>query len=442
MMMMQIDSSSPSSCSDSLDEPSSLSMLFEVPLNFLPTCQVCAQPAHGNHFGAISCRACAAFFRRAATGAKTIYKCKKDNSCEIWRNGRFSCKKCRLVRCQAVGMDPNKFQFDRDPISTTEQFTNTKQGKRQILWANLPETVEHFLCRPHFILFMEPTSSMFSDKNFIDCQYLIEKACDLLAQGAAKPIFAKNHLEKLALGLNLVRDQPITEGEMQVIRKLGKDEAMTFWERDFLAVARWLTYFDDFHELPHAQQVSLLKAVWHVWGRLDKLALTAVGRRRNLCKDKMVMLGYNSLMDVKNVELDISWFTKYKKEQLGFFFDELEDFMMTEMLNPLMELEPTDIELTYMLCQLCFHYAGKRFEGEMRDVMEKFQDTLANNLHDYYVNELRMPRYCGRLNQMLKINNMIQRDIWEKRAKHEIAKVFNVFCVEFSHPEMFQDCAS
>lgn len=97
---------------------------------------------------------------------------------------------------------------------------------------------------------------MFTDKNFIDCQLLIEKAENLLTLGSEKPIYAKNHLEKLALGLRLVRDQG-DGSEMQIITKIGKDEAMTFWERDFLGAARWLTYFDDFQLLPHAQQVSL-----------------------------------------------------------------------------------------------------------------------------------------------------------------------------------------
>ncbi|PIC25244.1 hypothetical protein B9Z55_018252 [Caenorhabditis nigoni] len=409
-----------------------------VTLNYFP-CQVCGQPGHGNHFGAISCRACAAFFRRAATGAKTIYKCKKDNVCEIWQNGRFPCKKCRLDKCKEVGMDPGRFQFDRDPISATEQFVNTKQAKR--MYFQLPETVEHFLSRPHFIIFIEPPS--YTDKNFIDCQYLLEKASHVLELGAEKPLFAKNNLQKLALGLNLVRDVPSGGQNIQILTKLGKDEMMTYWETDFLAVTRWLTYFEDFQQLPHAQQVILLKSIWHVWSRLDKLSLTATGRRQKLCEQRELMLGWNSVCDPKTVDLDISWFTKYSKEQLAFFGfgEEMDEWMGGIALEPLMELQPTDIELTYMLCQLCFHYAGKKYQGDILEVTEKFQEILANDLHNYYTNELNMPRYCGRLNQMLKINNIIQQDIWEKRAKQEVAKVFDIFCIEFSHPEMFEDAS-
>lgn len=405
----------------------------------LYTCQVCALPAHGNHFGAISCRACAAFFRRACTGTKTTYKCKKQNNCDIWENGRYKCKKCRLDRCNEVGMDPGRFQFDRDLISATEKYPNSKNFRRTFGMSRLPETIEHFLGRPHFIIFLERHIYSHSEKNFVDLQHLIAKASKLLELGSEKPLIARNNLEKLALGLNLVRDQPAGSHDVQLVTKLGKDEALTFWETDFLTVAKWLTYFDDFQLLPHNQQILLLKSVWHVWNRLEKLALTATSRRQNVCEQKQLMLTYNSVCNPKTIELDYSWFTKYPKEQLCFFFDEMEDYMLTSALDPLTSLEPTDIELTYMLCQLCFHYAGKRYGGEILEVTEKFQENLADNLHDYYVNELNMPRYCGRLNQMLKINNLIQQDIWEKRAKHELAKVFDIFCIEFSHPEMFED---
>ncbi|EGT58847.1 hypothetical protein CAEBREN_05300 [Caenorhabditis brenneri] len=258
--------------------------------------------------------------------------------------------------------------------------------------------------------------------------------------GSETPIFAKNTLNKLAIGLKIVREKAsMNTGQMEVVRKIGKKEAMGFIEKDFLAVARWLTYFDDFQRLPQRMQMLLLKSIWHVWIRLDKLSLTAASRQNKKCHQNEMLLGNNSAFDTKSVEMDITWMTKYPKEKLKFFFDEPHDWVDAGAITPLIQLQPSDIELTYMLCQLCLQYAGKRHQGEILQVTEKFQEVLANDLHDYYTNELKMARYSGRLNQMLKINNMIQQDIREKRVKNELAKVFPIYCVEFSHPEMFED---
>ncbi|UMM37831.1 hypothetical protein L5515_009473 [Caenorhabditis briggsae] len=105
----------------------------------------------------------------------------------------------------------------------------------------------------------------------------------------------------------------------------------------------------------------------------------------------------------------------------------------------MIQLEPSDIELSFMLSQLCFHYVGKRFQGEILRISEKFQEILADDLHDYYVNEMKKSNYGSRMAQMMRINNQIQKDIIQNRGKTDLAILFDVFDLEFSHPEMFMD---
>ena len=84
------------------------------------------------------------------------------------------------------------------------------------------------------------------------------------------------------------------------------------------------------------------------------------------------------------------------------------EIRLDDLTRAMIELEPTEVELSFMLGQLCLQYVGKRFQGEILHIGDKFQEMLANDLHDYYVNELKRPNYVTRLASMMKINNQIQ----------------------------------
>uniref|UniRef100_A0A8R1J055 NR LBD domain-containing protein n=1 Tax=Caenorhabditis japonica TaxID=281687 RepID=A0A8R1J055_CAEJA len=113
------------------------------------------------------------------------------------------------------------------------------------------------------------------------------------------------------------------------------------------------------------------------------------------------------------------------------------DHKFNEIVNLLIDLNPSDVELNYMLAELCLHYAGKRHQGKVLRFTDKLQETTANQLHNYYKNQLKMANYSGRLAKMIKINNLIRRDLWERLERQSVAKVFNIIAVTFSHPDMF-----
>ncbi|CAB3398806.1 unnamed protein product [Caenorhabditis bovis] len=79
-------------------------------------CTICGSPNAANyHFGARSCKACAAFFRRSVTMRQT-YDCIGDgrNPCVIHHSLRFNCRFCRLKKCYLFGMIEQLVQGKRD----------------------------------------------------------------------------------------------------------------------------------------------------------------------------------------------------------------------------------------------------------------------------------------------------------------------------------------
>ncbi|EGT31076.1 hypothetical protein CAEBREN_14977 [Caenorhabditis brenneri] len=396
--------------------------------NNSPDCEICGLESQGFHFGVLSCRACSAFFRRTATSPKwAMKKCANPKKCEPGIAG-YQCKPCRLKRCYEVGMDTKKFQFDRDGL-----LVRTKKTK------DLPKSFEIFVGRPEYVLFCTPgTSAQISNpKTLIDVSYLVDKASKILLDGPEKPLIARDQLHKLAIGFSFLGN---TATEMKEFNHSTKEDVMKIWEFYFLTVARWLTYFDEFQKLEHEVQMQILLAIWHVWGRLDKLLATAVNRRRGYCPTKnLLTLSNGVFIDMDKQEVDVEWMTNYNPEQVLTFIDGVRARELISDIDPLVDLEPSDIEAAYMLAQLSFHYAGKRYPGEIEEICDHLQDVLASNLHDYYLQDRKMERYSGRLAKLMKVNGAVQKNIWENRSKIEISKTFDMLSIEISHPEMFYD---
>ncbi|PIC30426.1 hypothetical protein B9Z55_021671 [Caenorhabditis nigoni] len=421
--MLSLPSSSSSSSDSSTSSPESPNC------SSLKLCAVCDLPAKGKHFGAFSCRACAAFFRRTSTQPEQVLKCKKSNNCKLFNgNGWFQCKKCRLEKCFQVGMSMKNFQFDRDSI------------KMQIINKNLPLTIEELVGRPHFVISCAPNLLKIKfDERIIECEGFVEKGKAILWEGPETPIFSPNSLQKLALGRRKLHENH--NSNVKMIRNFGEAETMAFWESDFLRAAKWFTYFDEFQKLEKEHQLKILASVWHVWSRLDKLAITAMGRQKNIIGDFVMFSSGNQYfaMDMKNMELDLTWCARLSNQEMQFFYDTSENNITYKYAQEMMELNPDDVELSYLLADLALSHASKRFRGEIEEICEKLMENLGNSLHNYYVEQKETPRYALRLAQILKINRKIKEEVIQIRSKLQLAKIFDVHTVEFSHMEYFED---
>ncbi|ULT87445.1 hypothetical protein L3Y34_006930 [Caenorhabditis briggsae] len=383
-------------------------------------CKVCNQAAHGNHFGVISCRACAAFFsdfRRSASSKWSKMSC-RGGSCD---QETYSCKPCRLQKCRDAGMDTTKFQYNREIIPQVGQFTLP------------PPSIESYVGRPEFLLFCDTDAP--NAKVLIDVRYLLEEAGRILNYGPESPVFAENQLKKFTQGFKFIR---LNMENLQKVEYADQKELMEMWEYYFLLVTKWLMYFDEFQKLNRHLQMTLLQSIWHVFQKLHKYVGTMAYHKMYPYAKKSNVIIKNVFMDMENVTIDTEWMSDYPKEHVMRYLmvQTCHDF---DILAALQELEPTEEEYTFLFAHLCFQYAGKRYQGDILRVTDSFLEILSNDLHHYYVEEQNRPRYFLRLAKLMKINNAIQKAIWESRPKMELGRVFNVLKIEFSHPEMFED---
>lgn len=341
----------------------------------------------------------------------------------------LKCKNCRLQRCYEAGMSSENFQFCRDLIGAKPV------PSRRTMY----RSIEQFVGRPYFVLSCNP-EVLVLNKDVIDCAPLLEKAAEVMAMGSESPLFSKNRLLKLAQGLQQFQDAP--SNQVKFVHKMGKNEVMSFFETDFLRASKWFTYLDEFQFMDKGNQSLFMQGVWHVWSRLQKLSISAIGRRRGICDENMVMVSHQNefaVCDLDKIEVDMSWCTSYSNEEMRYFLDTSHDSYIYQLMDEMMSLKPNDVELSYMLCQLCLQYAGQRFQGEILEFCEKVLGFLADDLHNYYVKQQKLGNYAARLAKMMRINNKIREAILRTRQRQHIAEIFNVFNVDFSHPDFFVD---
>ncbi|CCD72156.1 Nuclear hormone receptor family member nhr-44 [Caenorhabditis elegans] len=424
---------------DSISSPSTSSSASSTPKLISEKCLVCFQPSHGNHFGVDSCRACAAFFRRVFVTHKQQFPCREgDNKCTPDEWGRWSCKRCRSDKCFALGMKPDNIQRDRDRFIFSDNFRDDR--KRKTSESIVPLSVERFVGKQLVTTY----TSTGSGKNieyitFFDLTPIIKDADYILKRipKLEKSVKVKSSLEQLAFGLQEVRKEQLFESVPE-LRKIGKMETWDNWVKGMRRAGEWIMHFEEFRQLEQEEKMVILKCMWHLFIRLERISMTAEMRRMKLCDDKEFIYGTEQRINYDTLEIDRDWFSEATDREVRSFIGPLPRWFCETIIDALMELRPSDVELSFMLCNLCFHLTGQKLGGRIQEITDRLQDVLANDLHKYYLAKDKYSRYSYRLTKLLSLNRQYKNDLEIRRQGIFLANTLNIFRVKLSHPEMFQ----
>ncbi|CAL2044015.1 unnamed protein product [Caenorhabditis brenneri] len=310
-------------------------------------CEICGLRAHGFHFEVFSCRACAAFFRRALKARKEKITCKLDDNCSDFSGEKFpQCKSCRVKKCIAMGMKPKNIQCNK-----------TK---------SITPTMEQFVGRPSIVMFKSSPSS--KNYNFIDVTGLISQAAHILQEGA--PILFNPDLSQLR---RLSQGNVKLPNNYKKLKFIGEKHVHHIWKSELLATARWLICFDEFTKMAPKLQMQLLQSVWHVNARIKKVIKTSQIWQKIKNNFQIVHLCNEFYIELENTKFDVSWMTSYPFEQIKGFLDGIDDnCKIEELMKTIRDLKLTEVEVTYMAAQLCFQYAQARFpRSEISEACER-----------------------------------------------------------------------
>uniref|UniRef100_A0A1I7T6N0 Nuclear receptor domain-containing protein n=1 Tax=Caenorhabditis tropicalis TaxID=1561998 RepID=A0A1I7T6N0_9PELO len=381
-----------------------------------PICKVCGLTAHGLHFGVLSCRACAAFFRRTiVTERQKKYTCRGGKEkCEVNSNDRYQCRLCRYKKCVDLGMTPENVQFNRDANSN---------GKRKL--------------EDEPILLSDSENTLAEKRRAIlDISALAVKIKGILTSDPSDSKTAKmNTLEIADYGLKKWRDQQRSEKTMEVLAVLPVRKMFAIFEKQMVVIAEWLVQHPHFRMLDTEERYLYFKCIWNMWRRFERFEMSVKMFGIRAIEQRMFAISNEQIVTM-NMSTDFSEITDAPNADMQQMFHNSMLNLFEQVAKPLLELKPSSIEMAYMLTQMSWQVAGKKLQGKVLEIGDRVSDELANNLHSYYLKHESRNNYAGRLVRLMGIVNAVKKIHMERRKTLEMARIFEVFKFEFSEPDI------
>ncbi|KAK0412126.1 hypothetical protein QR680_006047 [Steinernema hermaphroditum] len=374
-------------------------------------CLVCGVDAYGIHCGVNSCRACAAFFRRSAEKGHT-YKCHRVTcDCDISKNGSDSCKYCRFQKCLAVGMtiaQKKKSAKGEDvpdpPLPSTSGLHSLRQMER-----DLPEvTVEDY-------------------KFKLDADGQMRRVVEILDA----PIKSDDSIKETSLQALLRAYENMVPGgkpdQVEIIYTISYRGYVRNLHEQMERIAKWAIHCREFAHLPIEDKRKLYCNFWHAIYAIERCARTTEFMGADT-PPYIMLLTDSTAYDMYNYEYYMPEVDSEKLKSIVEHFKPFNALAMENLITPMKDLNLTTFELVYLCLYKVWNIKRIRdLNANTYIVAAKILDEASNELHEYYVNELRNTNYALRLSRICKLIDSIEfiyRRYSEIRLTADLCKVY------------------
>ncbi|PIC30590.1 hypothetical protein B9Z55_021782 [Caenorhabditis nigoni] len=426
---------------------------------FNVNCKICLKAGHGLHFGIETCRACAAFFRRTLV-LNRKYKCsRRTGKCEIGSDEeKLMCKFCRFKKCIDLGMTTENVRTDiavkdDEPPADSPSSSSTSSSDVVVLQMTSTQPIAEVGNRVEYSIINPKTRA---PAMLIDVNAIIKKSRAILETyylPNEDSICHLNPLQRMVHSLQRIRSKQNWNPEFFVHVKFH--EMFSWWEVQMRDTATWLMHSDEFRKLPTHERIAIFKIVWAVWRRFERYTMTATIFGQRCYDEKILLHSHEAAAKFGNYQVDYSNVSDHGFERFNNVFGGKMIQYYEIIVKPFLDLKLSETEITFILCQIVWNYAGRRLQGQTQAAGERFLEEISNNLHSYYEENPKSleiesagnntvaekndkGNYASRLAKMMQIVNQMLNIQLKREDTMDIAMLFDMFNIVFTEPEFFK----
>ncbi|CAP37686.2 Protein CBG20727 [Caenorhabditis briggsae] len=175
----------------------------------------------------------------------------------------------------------------------------------------------------------------------------------------------------------------------------------------------------------------------------DKIGIQNSEKKLNSSKYSNIQNSLGSVAAIREVHYDCKDLCVFGGKMIQYY---------EIIVKPFLDLKLSETEITFILCQIVWNYAGRRLQGQTQAAGERFLEEISNNLHSYYEensgssgrifgdseNPGNPQNYASRLARMMQIVNQMLNVQLHLENTINIAFLFDMFNIVFTEPEFFR----
>ncbi|GMS85277.1 hypothetical protein PENTCL1PPCAC_7452, partial [Pristionchus entomophagus] len=386
-------------------------------------CLVCTAKSDSAHFGVDSCRACAAFFRRTVSLQKR-YICRQGTqNCEVNKDVRYICRRCRYIKCLSIGMHPdNVHSKPKKPSSTDDSpYEDSPSGSS---------------CRPSFCdieIKQEPSafkqlspcpvtigsSEEMPMLNQIQEQYRL--TCCVRQKSEHSAILNANTFNGVGALLwqrqeEMNRPRRATWGSLNQCTNSAIDSMS-----DFAA-----NCFDCFAELEPAERWALIQ---HYITSMFIFEGSYRTKKLFPGNNDVFMISYITYIDLNDVEAFFADATavKDKPQAAKLLRDNIKNSLVDWMGTILERADLTETECIALYGLLMFPPYLAKGTPRIAKYTHEIHQTIHRELNIFYKDKMRLEDTSARFAHLTAIQLCVQGIVYKIKEDMEIYQLLNIF---------------